>query len=94
MGLYDILGIAYNTDVHSDWVKVQSGDTQAQLSELTIPEQGVPDVRGMGLRDALYLLENAGLRVKYEGQGSVKSQSITPGTPLRKELTTIQLRLS
>ena len=48
----------------------------------------------MGLRDALYLLENAGLRVKYDGIGTVKSQSIEPGTPLRTELTTIQLRLS
>ena len=29
----------------------------------------VPDVRGMSLRDAIYLLENSGLRVKYSGKG-------------------------
>ena len=92
--LYDALGIAHNTDVYADWVNVSSGETSAQLAERTIPEQGVPDVRGMGLRDALYLLENAGLRVTYDGVGVVKSQSIAPGTPLTPERTTIQLRLS
>ena len=92
--LYDELGIAYNAEATGDWVTVKSGTESAELFAREIPEQGVPDVRGMGLRDALYLLENAGLRVKYDGIGTVKSQSIEPGTPLRTELTTIQLRLS
>lgn len=41
----------------------------------------VPNVLGMGLRDALYLLENKGLKVKVNGNyGKVKQQSIRPGT--------------
>ncbi|MGB1383700.1 MAG: penicillin-binding protein [Flavobacteriales bacterium] len=92
--LYGALGMSFSTGVTSDWVKVKTGDKEAELLPLEIPESGVPDVRGMGLRDALYLLENAGLRVDYDGIGTVKSQSIAPGTPLRTELTTIQLRLS
>lgn len=39
----------------------------------------VPDVRGMGLKDALYLLETAGLKVDIRGKGKVVSQSLTPG---------------
>uniref|UniRef100_UPI003594789E penicillin-binding transpeptidase domain-containing protein n=1 Tax=Aquiflexum sp. TaxID=1872584 RepID=UPI003594789E len=39
----------------------------------------VPDVAGMSLRDALYVLENKGLRVVYQGKGRVKGQSISPG---------------
>jgi cell division protein FtsI (penicillin-binding protein 3) len=39
----------------------------------------VPNVVGMGLVDALYLLENAGLSVKTSGRGTVKSQSMTAG---------------
>ena len=92
--VYEALGIRHTEDVTSDWVQVKTGDTKAELLPLDIPESGVPDVRGMGLRDALYLLENAGLRVDYDGIGTVKSQSIAPGTPLRTELTTIQIRLS
>ena len=53
----------------------------------------MPDVRGMGLKDALYLLENAGVKVYYEGSGVVKQQNIRPGTPFT-ETTTIKLILS
>jgi cell division protein FtsI (penicillin-binding protein 3) len=35
----------------------------------------VPDVRGMTLRDAFYLLENSGYRVRYRGKGKVLRQS-------------------
>ena len=30
----------------------------------------MPDVRGMGLKDALFLLESRGLKVRFSGQGS------------------------
>jgi cell division protein FtsI (penicillin-binding protein 3) len=40
----------------------------------------VPDVRGLTLRDAVYLLENRGFKVVVEGRGKVKEQSITPGS--------------
>jgi cell division protein FtsI (penicillin-binding protein 3) len=40
----------------------------------------VPNVLGMGLKDALYILENRGLRVRFEGVGMVKRQSLSPGT--------------
>lgn len=52
----------------------------------------VPDVRGMGLKDALYLLERSGLKVKIEGKGRVISQSITPGQPVNQnQMIAIQL---
>lgn len=40
----------------------------------------IPDVRGMMLRDALYLLENRGLEVEVVGRGRVFKQSILPGS--------------
>ena len=48
-------------------------------SRPTRPGQ-VPDVRGLTLRDALFLLENRGFRVSVEGRGKVKEQSVPPGT--------------
>lgn len=53
----------------------------------------VPDVRGMGLKDALYLLENAGLKVTIQGKGKVTSQSVDPGKSLQKG-STIAIQLS
>ena len=63
------------------------------ISSKTFVNQAIPDVRGMGLRDALYLLENAGVKVLYKGAGTVKTQSITPGTRLNN-MNTIRIELS
>ena len=44
----------------------------------------VPDVTGMSLKDAVYMLENDGLQVTVQGKGKVHMQSITPGTVITK----------
>lgn len=44
----------------------------------------VPDLKGMGLQDALYTIENNGYRCQYEGTGHVVSQSPPAGRTLRK----------
>ncbi|MGC9352673.1 MAG: penicillin-binding protein [Mariniphaga sp.] len=50
------------------------------LEEIEISENKVPDVRGLGASDAIFILENAGLKVKIKGVGKVKTQSIPPGS--------------
>ncbi len=50
----------------------------------------VPDVRGMGARDAIFLLENAGCRVDLVGRGKVLRQSVAPNTKAHGQ----QVRLS
>lgn len=49
----------------------------------------MPNVTGMGLKDALYLLEKQGLRVLVKGKGSVVRQSIAPGSPIQKGLPVV-----
>ena len=44
----------------------------------------MPDVKGMGLKDAVYMLEKSGLQVQVLGKGKVQSQSIMPGTRINK----------
>ena len=44
----------------------------------------VPDVTGMGARDAVYALESIGVKTILKGRGKVKSQSIYSGTPIRQ----------
>ncbi len=52
----------------------------------------VPDVSGMGLKDAVYMLESGGLRVQVVGKGKVQSQSIPAGTKIIKgQNITLQL---
>lgn len=52
----------------------------------------VPDVAGMGARDAVYMMENAGLKVRLQGTGTVREQSIPAGTKNAKGKT-VSLRL-
>ena len=69
------LDVRYQRTADDDWVATrESGDT-VRLAGVKIQQGLVPDVRGMSLRDAIYLLENSGLRVRYSGKGRVLRQS-------------------
>lgn len=80
--LYQAFEMPYQGNSSGDWVTVTTSDSVAVLRPRSIEANRVPDVRGMGLRDALYLLENAGLQVKTLGMGTVRRQSIAPGSDL------------
>lgn len=77
------LGIATEDQGDSEWMTTQAGDSMVALLPRGIPSDAmdrVPNVLGMGLKDALFLLENRGLRVRFLGMGMVKRQSLTPGS--------------
>ncbi len=79
--VFSLKQMSFNT---SNWVRSEvQGDT-IQWHDNLAPENRVPDVRGMTLRDALYILENRGLKVRTYGKGRVQKQSISPGTEFRK----------
>ena len=74
------LKVQYRRTSSDDWVATrESGDT-IRLSSVRLNEGLVPDVRGMSLRDAVFLLENSGLRVKFNGKGRVLRQSPEHGS--------------
>jgi cell division protein FtsI (penicillin-binding protein 3) len=69
------LNVRYRRTADDEWVATrESGDT-IRLAGVKIQQGLVPDVRGMSLRDAIYLLENSGIRVRYSGKGRVLRQS-------------------
>jgi cell division protein FtsI (penicillin-binding protein 3) len=69
------LKVRYKRTSREDWVATrESGDT-IRLVGVKLQKGLVPDVRGMSLRDAVYLIENSGLRVRYSGKGKVLRQS-------------------
>ncbi|MBN2350614.1 MAG: transpeptidase family protein [Bacteroidales bacterium] len=79
------LGIKINDKASgSDWVVTNKADKEINFEPRAIRKNLVPDVTLMGAKDALYLLENAGLKVEIKGRGSVRSQSIAPGTRVNK----------
>ncbi len=60
------------------YVDASGTDLKTFLSNKT-----VPDVTGYGVTDAVFILENLGLKTKITGKGRVKSQSVRAGTPVR-----------
>jgi cell division protein FtsI (penicillin-binding protein 3) len=78
--------------VGNDWVRAVPAKKYISLRKQKVQPSQVPDVKGMGVRDAVYLLENAGLKVYLEGAGKVKSQSLLPGQRISKGMQ-ISLKL-
>lgn len=84
----DELRIARNGDLPEQegalpWGVCQTRQDGLTLSTVTGEESHtVPDVKGYGLRDAMFRLEKAGLRVKVKGVGRVSAQSLKPGTTI------------
>lgn len=87
----DELGIPAEekSDEINKWVSVSKGEENLEVRNRKIIQNLVPDVTGMGAKDAVFLLENAGLRVVISGAGKVKKQSIAPGTQAEKGATVV-----
>lgn len=73
----------------ASWTRVYAANYQPVMGGQEVSRKNMPDVRGMGLKDALYLLENMNLKVGVRGRGRVKGQSITPGALISKDQSVI-----
>ncbi|MBQ9146829.1 MAG: transpeptidase family protein [Rikenellaceae bacterium] len=80
------LDMAFTTDVRRGWslAEVDDSTQRAEFSEVATDQNKMPRVVGMGLKDAIYLLESRGLRVGFTGHGRVTSQSVAAGTAVRR----------
>lgn len=70
-------------------LQVDTSGKQVSVAPRYAAKGVVPDVTGLGLRDALFLLEKQGLHVRVQGSGAVQVQSIAPGSASRKGETII-----
>jgi cell division protein FtsI (penicillin-binding protein 3) len=92
--VYKQLNVSYtDSSLQNTWGNMYSKGYQPMMKPNTIRQQIMPDVKGMGLKDALYLLENMGLKVVPSGKGRVMGQSLQAGSSITKGLT-VYLQLS
>lgn len=83
----DELMIPIDTDsLDTPWTiaRLSADSTKIQLVDLKIQEGLVPRVIGLGAKDAVYLMEKAGLQVSLSGIGHVVTQSVSPGRKIHK----------
>jgi cell division protein FtsI (penicillin-binding protein 3) len=79
----NILKKAVNTP---NWIQNIQTDSMGNFtySNFVNYKNAVPDVNGMGMKDAIYLLEKIGLKVIPVGKGKVDTQSMLPGSNFKK----------
>lgn len=75
------------------WVKGKDINGMCALSEQNVQSGIVPNVVGLTIKDAVYMLENLGMKVRFHGKGKVVSQSVAAGTRIDKRNNVIVLGL-
>lgn len=82
-----------DAELNSEWVKVShSVNGGVAMKSVELDDETVPDLTGMNVMDAVYLIESMGWKVSFSGRGLVESQSVKAGTKLEKGKT-ISLKL-
>lgn len=77
------LNVAYTMPVgDAEWVVANTMHNKIDMHKNVVENGIIPDVKGMGARDALYVLERAGLKVQIKGYGKVVAQSMEAGSRL------------
>jgi cell division protein FtsI (penicillin-binding protein 3) len=85
--IFTSLNLPYNDSGNSGyWRSAQMKNNVGVLNTTSNSTSGsvTPNVVGMGLKDAVYLLENMGLKVTATGRGRVMNQSLLAGTNFNK----------
>ncbi len=70
--------------VNANWIKSESNDSIMHVEPLKVYKNRLPDLHGMGAKDALFLLGQMGLRVQVIGRGKVTAQNISAGSAVKK----------
>lgn len=67
-----------------EWSILQNKNAVIVLQKKTVNHTAMPVLKGMGLKDAIYLCEAMGLMVNINGKGKVFNQSIAAGAPIAR----------
>lgn len=88
--VFTTLNVGYtDSATNGNWSNVFATNYQPVIKAGSVKKQVMPNVKGMGLKDALYLLESMGVKVSVKGKGKVTSQSIEAGSSLTKEMKVV-----
>jgi cell division protein FtsI (penicillin-binding protein 3) len=84
--IFSYMNIPFSdASVSGSWRNILVTQNAASLNNVIPAEKNImPDVVGMGLKDAVYLLENKGLKLILQGKGKVINQSLMAGTNFTK----------
>jgi cell division protein FtsI (penicillin-binding protein 3) len=86
ISILDFMHIPYaDSSKFGSWKNIVLVQNNATINSTSTTTKNImPSVLGMGLKDAVYLLENKGLSLAFQGKGKVMAQSIVAGTNFSK----------
>ena len=87
LAVREIVDKLYALDGEWDQTLKPAASVPVMEKNLVTEKGRVPDLKGVGLKDALYTLESMGLNCQYSGTGHVASQSPTAGSRYEKGQT-------
>jgi cell division protein FtsI (penicillin-binding protein 3) len=82
--LADKFALKKVSQTNEPWVYVRQNNDTLKIVGHKMEAGIVPNVVGMTMRDAVYVLENKGFKVLFTGKGKVKQQSVLAGTKFNK----------
>jgi cell division protein FtsI (penicillin-binding protein 3) len=89
--LNNVLNVKLKNEVNTDIVSINA--VAGSASGVVVRDGKMPNVKGMGAKDAIYLLELNGLQPRINGYGRVMEQSPEPGTRVQANRT-VYIRLN
>ncbi|MCI7653617.1 MAG: penicillin-binding protein [Prevotella sp.] len=94
LGFKPVLNFNFDVQGNPVWGVARDEDKSRVMLDRTplYRYNQIPNVIGMGARDAVYLVESRGVRVRMQGRGKVVEQSLPPGRTIRKgDVMTLKL---
>ncbi|MES2003098.1 MAG: penicillin-binding protein [Bacteroidota bacterium] len=86
------LSYADSTSRTDEWIDMNGKNASIVFNKKPVEKNTMPLLKGMGLKDVVYLCENLGLKVNVKGRGKVAGQSILAGQPVAKgQLISVEL---
>src|SRR5690606_39567623 len=82
--VYRKLNIPLTVEEEGVWMIARPTGSALRVEAKNFQAGVVPDLKGMGLADALFLAENAGLKPVVTGNGKVVVQSPKPGEKIKR----------
>ena len=70
-----------------EWGLASAGSSCVEFQPVKVNDNIVPNVMGMGAKDAVCALSNRGMRVRMKGRGKVIGQSVASGSKVLKGQT-------
>jgi len=89
--LFRMIGLPFEKQSAGTWVITYTGDQGIEAQITPVEDHVMPDLTGMGLRDACYLMDSFGGRLIPRGIGKIVHQNISPGTIVKRPVVEVIL---